>query len=826
MNRASIVQFASVGNIRATTSPSLGMEIVGAVAAVPPLLMMVKRTGVALNQVCTKTRTGKVAQGVRAQLDLLADILASVERRPETTDRPGSGQEARLGSVIGELATEITKLLDLLDKAAEGFKGRSNVFKRAQVMPGYEKDLEEHGQRLRQMVSMLLIHVSEWTIRSSLRSQIRKVLATSPSTDFIPKKLDGTLEWIWVHEEFTRWARPMGSSPSTQTPTSLAQDPDSRVLMIHGVEGCGKSVLAASVVDGLRTAGNTALFFSFWASHDRERRVDAMLRALLWQLLEALPEDTQSKFIPRLLEIRAQPDSAGFLVDQVSDMAQALASDMFCILDGIDESADDWNDPSDVGPLAYLDKLTQAVPNMRLLLVGRQSSLRLALGRWPCRIELTRDLVLADLNRLISAELDNCPNVTDDKTRSIVRRELDAKSTVTFLWIKLVFQVFRSSFGLRVVSHTLGSMPEELDREYSRLFSMLMTRMHGRPDNPSLGMARAKGLLEIIVGASRPLSVMELCLAYAFSSMSEEPNAGYLDCLVTEEDIIDACGDFATMKDGLIYLGHTSIREFLLRPPDRWAAQDDNIAYFRLDSKRCHRVLGTACLKYLQHVDWEKDGFGSSDEEFCLWADSLSRQYPLVHYASSFVASHILDSGLSPEEVSANARAFLMSGKSVAWIDFAAFAADRDSPIAPPPLHFWEDVIQFWIACFPPGTSEHLVDLTTLSWDGVSPAHVDDGGLPIPAVPSSTAAAAAVEMAHLEVHNRTTTPVRRNTDSLVQNHERAFENIRLNRRAHTMGETELRLAAVRGLSRKVDFLIDHFDIPIQVVERFLENVSF
>lgn len=280
------------------------MEIVGVIAAVPPLVMMIKRTSAALGQISSKSRASKVAHGVRAQLDLLSDVLTSIETRIGTTHRRSGGtQEVRLRPVLHELDFEITQLLDLVDKA-EGTKTRSSVFKRAHlVLSGFEKDLKERGQRLDRMVNLLQVWISEWTIRSTQRSQLRKALAASATTDFIPKKLDGTLEWVWHYEVFKAWALSSGGS-SEKTPVSHADHLDTKVLIIHGVKGCGKSVLAASVVDTLKSQGNVALFFSFWASHDRERRIDSMFRALTWQLLEYLPEATQVKYLSLLLESR------------------------------------------------------------------------------------------------------------------------------------------------------------------------------------------------------------------------------------------------------------------------------------------------------------------------------------------------------------------------------------------------------------------------------------------------------------------------------------------------------------------------------------------
>lgn len=85
---------------------------------------------------------------------------------------------------------------------------------------------------------------------------------------------------------------------------------------------------------------------------------------------------------------------------------------------------------------------------------------------------------------------------------------------------------------------------------------MLMTRLSGKPKAPSVGMIRAKGLLRIL-GASQPLTIMELRLAYAFASPTS-PDSSYSENLISEEGVIDACEDLITTNGYLIYLRHTS----------------------------------------------------------------------------------------------------------------------------------------------------------------------------------------------------------------------------------------------------------------------------
>lgn len=139
------------------------------------------------------------------------------------------------------------------------------------------------------------------------------------------------------------------------------------------------------------------------------------------------------------------------------------------------------------------------------------------LKRWPPHIELTLDLLQSDLAKLISFGLESCIDIKDDAVRNSIRSDLEAGSTVMFLRIKGIFKELRSAFCPTEIESILQRAPDELDQKYARLFSLLMSRLHGRPNNIYVGMERKRGLLALIVGASRPLTLEELRIAYSFS---------------------------------------------------------------------------------------------------------------------------------------------------------------------------------------------------------------------------------------------------------------------------------------------------------------------
>lgn len=667
------------------------MEVVGVIAAVPELVKLVQHVATAAGQITSGARMAKVVGASQPQLEVLGQILSNIQQRNERS-LLGRGLGTRLAPVLRDVQTEIDGLQRLISKV-NGSNGHSGVLKRAHlVLGGLEKQFKEHLRRIESTTSILQLYLAESTIQFSQKSHLSKILR--PSTlDFIPEKLDGTAEWLWAHDTFNHWmgCREEAIASSSTRMTAVDDDSD-RILSVYGVKGSGKSVLASSVAQELKKRGHVALFFSFWAGNDETRRSNSMLKCLLWQLLNTLSEDEQNLHIPRLLENHAELTKPSSICLELGKLCEFHRQSVYIVLDGIDESVDDWNDLKS-GPLANLQDLVENNSNVRLLLTGRQSSLRSALSKWHRSIEITKALVGEDLNKLIAFELDNCPNLTDQAVRERVRIDLESRSSVMFLWIKLVFKQLRQSFCLHEIDSTLHRSPNELNREYARLFAMLIGRLDGHPKAPSVGMIRAKRLLCLIIGASRPLTVTELSQAYAYSFSTTTPTGIEIESYaVTQEAIIHACGDIVTVQDDLVYFGHASIREFLLRPPNQWESDDENVQFFCLDQRECQRLLAFACLRYLIDIEWRrKDNTQSLDE--------LTEKYPLLHYASSYTMSHILSSDPQFEQTSGLVEGFLNSTDIFNWMEYV-FSVDNGSEakVPPLPLEFWDDLLHFLLA--------------------------------------------------------------------------------------------------------------------------------
>ncbi|KAK0657832.1 hypothetical protein B0T16DRAFT_402602 [Cercophora newfieldiana] len=665
------------------------MEAIGVVAAVPELLKLAKRVGTAIARISSRREIAKAATGIRAQLDLLTEILESIQHR-------GQAHEGdNLSPILANTLKELEALGLLVDRVEETKNNGPNIIHRAQlVFSGFDSKLKAKSQRIDRIVRLLQVYIAESAAQDQLQDRARK--AIKPSTTaarFIPEKLQGTLEWFWAHKTVELWTgapvttRNGGSSSKTPA-TEMIADIQSRMLLVYGVNGCGKSVLAASVADDLRNRGHFTVFFSFWAGSSNEMRADVMFRTVLWQILVTTPKEQRMAHMARLLESQTDLRNTDGLVSEIQQLANDYNQEIYVIVDGIDESSDDWNDMRG-GPLGHISKLLQLIPRLRVLLTGRQPALRSALRRWQLYIELTQELVKDDIDKLIRHELENCSNISDEGIKMHIQAELESKSTVMFLWVKLVFKELRLSFSNAEVRHTLSHVPDQLNQEYNRLFGTLSRRLHGRQSSPSIGMQRAKAILGLVISAARPLTLTELRLAFTYSTTQESDN--YDDCMISEEGIIDACGDIITTQGDLVYLGHTSLREFLVsRPSTTGTDENSTPGYFSLEPHSCQRTMALACLRYLRDIQWREP----SGKQMSL--QSLESRFPFLPYTATYLASHLLSSDMDADEVRDHVASFLGSEEGSSWLEFAISMENDEARQRTLPITFWDDMIQLW----------------------------------------------------------------------------------------------------------------------------------
>ncbi|KAF5013054.1 hypothetical protein FDECE_881 [Fusarium decemcellulare] len=604
------------------------MEVVGVIAAIPGLIEIVQAVTTAVRGLSKRKVAAKTAEDLITQLRDLEDILKDVQKRCKQggSDRL---QLQRLSSSLTELRSDLCSLQDVL-QTSKLTKEPSRYLKRALFLStSLEKTLKESLARLAQAkasLTLLIVHHQDGVTEelrgisiSGLRLKMRDLLRPSGDS-FIPNKTPGTCEWIWSHPTFCDWVE---SSSTTSNSHFI------RALCIYGIKGCGKSVLVKSIAETLRGRGEIALHFSFWAGSEAQRKLLDLLRTLMWQTLSHITDDN----LKRLSEVLISDASINerVLVEAICGALSMIGSKVYCAIDGIDESTEDWNSHTD-GCLSTIVNLAKSHTNFRLLLAGREPSMRTVLKQSYPRLEITESLIRNDINKLIVAELNDSLAIHTPAIRDMVEESLKAKTQVMFLWATLVFKELRRCFSVEEIKQTLKQVPHDLDREYHRLFLQLMARSRGTLNKPSTSMKRARHLIYSLLACPEPMTTEDLCYAYA----AQVNSSGTIeDDLITTDGIMDACGDFVRVTEGRYHLIHASAADFLNRPQKDWEEQDSDILYFRIDLTEAHVFMCSACFKYVESLDL---GYPLTDGG----ASLLPSQYPFFSYATRFLPFHFI----------------------------------------------------------------------------------------------------------------------------------------------------------------------------------------
>ncbi|KAK4060355.1 hypothetical protein Trihar35433_10219 [Trichoderma harzianum] len=665
------------------------MEITGTIKTTIDLLKFLKNVVDFIKLVTSKTKMDEVAQEIKGDLSRVKETLFDIKRRQGQP--PISDQDQTLQGLIKDVESRVNRIQEILKELEASHKGRGRLLKRGRlVLGGFERDLKGHAEKLDKLKQSLERHVRDLEAKDEEFSQnlnwVNKHFGSS-LRNLKGRRLDGTLEWIWKHPTFNHWLVTPHLLDSQSTPPALTitndTNPEGRVLTISGVVGCGKSTLAAYVVNELKEQYRyRTLFFSFSTDFKDQRNTRALLKALFLQILRMLPRKRQQHILGRLDKTKVinEPDD---LIGMVVEMAKEIETELYVIIDGIDESEDDWNQPSP-GPLDHMETLLKGNARMRLLLFGRRSGLRGALTRWSSEIELTSDLIKDDIKQFITSELK-----TYKTHRDRIQKVLESKSSNMYLWIKYIFNDLRTAGSKREIEEALDRRPDDLDRHYSR---MLFVMMKHKGESVR---KRSKDLFTLIVGASRPFTMVELLRAHAFALPLSQHATSYQANLLKPESVIEACGDFISVedvvkdgaKDRVVRLVHTSMREFFLRPSHLWERVDEyDIEFFRLEHQDCHRMLGLSCLTYMKCMDGQTQT-GSDQTE-----DSINDN-GFLNYASHYLFSHLLESNITLQDESLQMFEFLKSGNASALADL--ILKNQDESNSQIPIQFWDDACHF-----------------------------------------------------------------------------------------------------------------------------------
>ena len=440
-----------------------------------------------------------------------------------------------------------------------------------------------------------------------------------------------------------------------------------RLLVISGTHGCGKSVLASSIVVTLEKDQQHTLFFAFSSSDGGRQTSENLVRTLLWQLLH-LTTSKESVDTIHHLRLDGQPTVLE-LWDTFSCIASSLVKPVYCIIDGIDECIDfNHTVPK------KLIHILGICPNLRILLLGRPNVIQVNSDNPDFgAIDITSTLLNQDIETFINNEIAKSDILSLPELREDVFKTLKDKSEGMFLWVRLMVDDLRKSSSKAEFKERLLKLPRGLEEAYRLVFLRLSRKL----DKYELRLAQ--NVLAFIIVSCRPLDFDELRYAHALQCRSSEivaqPLEEYL-LLQQPQKLLDLSGGLVSINDGCLRLIHSSVRDFLIRPEDQWVCEPDQaVLDFRIDVTQAHRSFAWLCLDYLR-MEKEEEQVLKPDTSQSI--RTLRDKYPLLDYATMYACYHLNRSGPPSSITLAKIEDIVESAQSVFWIEHFAHLLFED----------------------------------------------------------------------------------------------------------------------------------------------------
>ena len=330
----------------------------------------------------------------------------------------------------------------------------------------------------------------------------------------VQAKLQGTCEWIWTNNTFQEWN---ASSPQ------VASD---RILAIHGIHGCGKTVLASSVISSFDIQGQRWLFFSFSGTDAARRSTDSLVRSFIWQLLRDDPEDNGLDVVKDLI-LKGEPLESE-LWDAFSKIMRQIS--VYCIIDGVDECIESCQSLID-----RLLRILTAETKAKVMILGRSHALKSLIEGAKYKIEMSVALIKQDIDAYITSGIGQHDLLSLPQLQKLVSEKLQESAGGMFLWAKLMIDHLGRSANQAQVLRRLQDMPRGLDKAYSVILSRLADQLD------SYDLAFVKNILALMVISMRSLNIEESQCAQALISGSPDTFEERLERR-QKQKILDLCG--------------------------------------------------------------------------------------------------------------------------------------------------------------------------------------------------------------------------------------------------------------------------------------------
>ncbi|KAI6785924.1 uncharacterized protein J7T54_006263 [Emericellopsis cladophorae] len=355
---------------------------------------------------------------------------------------------------------------------------------------------------------------------------------------------EGTGAWLLAHPAFQSWKS--GSR---------------RHMWLHGLAGCGKTVLSATVLDEL-AAGKDRLLVSFFFDFGdtTKQSVDGMLRSIAFQLYQLGAGSSVLDFSFQAHQGGSQQPASKTLEDIVMKML-TVQKKVSVILDALDESTTrsevlSWMEAITSRPeLAHVQLLCTSRPELEF-----QRNFPELIGEESCLI-LDRHAVDRDIRSYVTAQLAHRRDFREKRLPQDLLERIQSKvgdgADGMFRWAFCQLDSLARCRHATAMERALACLPRNLDETYRRMLESV----------PEELKRDALRLLQFLVHSTRPLRLAEAVEVIATQTAGESAGFDVKSRLFSKADVLEYCPSLVVVvhaADDELHLSHFSVKEYLL----------------------------------------------------------------------------------------------------------------------------------------------------------------------------------------------------------------------------------------------------------------------
>ncbi|KAF5644568.1 multiple ankyrin repeats single kh domain protein [Fusarium sp. NRRL 52700] len=272
-------------------------------------------------------------------------------------------------------------------------------------------------------------------------------------------------------------------------------------LWLHGLAGCGKTVLSSKILDDLSAMDGIITLVHYFDFNDVEKQsLDGLLRSLAFQLYQHGGQDASAKLYGLFQSCRDGSGDPG--ESQLEACIKSMISTVnrvFILIDGLDECK------SRGSLLSWIGRFT--VENVQFLLTARpeddiQLQVFRCFGEENC-LRLDKAAVDGDIKSYVSFVLDTNPTFMEKGLSEELRNEILTKvgdgADGMFRWAACQMDTVEACLTPNSVREALNSLPLDLPMAYELMLESIPP--HYKSDSIRL--------LQFIVNCEHPLSPAE-----------------------------------------------------------------------------------------------------------------------------------------------------------------------------------------------------------------------------------------------------------------------------------------------------------------------------